>query len=405
MKHIFTMGIFIAFSVTVTAQLDSDIVTTGPAYQNQVWYSMEHGEVGSAPLNNWDIAFEVSGFTASIRTNNQKGLEVYQTPYAVADWEVVDTTGMTSSWSKLYNSNTRWSEGALNRFPTNDFDLGWGMYNPITHAVVGDSIQVIKLANGEFKKFRMESLAGGVYTFTFSNLDGSGTITASIDKTDYSGKNFAYYSIENQEALDREPNSADWDITFCKYIAEVQGQPYGVSGVLHNYGVSVNQVEGVAIDEAEPWTGDFQEEINTIGYDWKSFDFMSGEFLITEDLSYFIWTATGDIYQLVFTGFGGSANGDYEFGFESYSALNTETEWKESLSIFPNPVSNGELNIQGIPANARITVFDITGAVVRNVQTNEAERTTLITADLNPGTYLLSVQGETTVRTLKFVIQ
>jgi len=405
MKFISTIGIFLVLSVTATAQLVSDIVSTGPAYQDQVWYSMENGEVASAPLNNWDIAFEISGFTASIRANNQKGLEVYQAPYAVGDWEVVDTTGMTASWNRLYNSHTSWSEGALNRYSTSDFDLGWGMYNPITHAVVGDSIQVIKLANGEFKKFRMESLAGGVYTFTFSNLDGSSTTTASIDKSDYSGKNFAYYSIENQEELDREPLTADWDITFCKYISEVQGQPYGVSGVLHNYGVKVNQVEGVEVEEAEPWSGDFQEEINTVGYDWKSFDFMSGEFMITEDLSYFIWTNSGNIYQLVFTGFGGSANGEYEFGFESFSALNTETEWEESLNIFPNPVTNGELNIQGIPSNARLTVFDITGAVVRNIQTNEAERTSINTTGLNPGTYLLSVQGENTARTLKFVIQ
>ncbi|MBK8339261.1 MAG: hypothetical protein IPK99_04325 [Flavobacteriales bacterium] len=60
-------------------------VTTGPANSEQTWYSLADGVVGSAALAEWDLAFEIQGFTASILTNGAKGIVLYKAPYAIGD--------------------------------------------------------------------------------------------------------------------------------------------------------------------------------------------------------------------------------------------------------------------------------------------------------------------------------
>src|SRR5690606_11261112 len=62
-------------------------VSTAAANSEQVWYSLLNGEVDSAPLAEWDLAFEMVGFSSSIRVNTAKGLVVYETPTAIAQWD------------------------------------------------------------------------------------------------------------------------------------------------------------------------------------------------------------------------------------------------------------------------------------------------------------------------------
>ncbi|MCB0794165.1 MAG: hypothetical protein KDB88_05465, partial [Flavobacteriales bacterium] len=61
-------------------------VSTAAGNAEQVWYSFQNGEVATAALADWDLAFEIAGFTASIRVNTQKGMRVFKAPYAVQDW-------------------------------------------------------------------------------------------------------------------------------------------------------------------------------------------------------------------------------------------------------------------------------------------------------------------------------
>ena len=102
-------------------------VSIGPGYTQQVWYSLQNGVVSSAPVNDWDLAFEIQGFRASVLVNTQKpGVEVVKSPFSIAQWSSVDTAGL-STWPRAHNADTSWSCGALNQGPYSDqFDLGWG---------------------------------------------------------------------------------------------------------------------------------------------------------------------------------------------------------------------------------------------------------------------------------------
>ena len=52
----------------------------------------------------------------------------------------------------------------------------------------------------------------------------------------------------------------------------------------------------------------FQSKINVIGADWKNFDQANNRWSLVDSTAYFIKTANGKIYKIIFTGFGGSAN-------------------------------------------------------------------------------------------------
>ena len=141
------------------------------------------------------------------------------------------------SWQPIHNSDTNWFIGAFDKNSTSMFDMGWGVYNMVTHFVTGDSLYAIKTVNGNWKKLWIEKLANGEYSFKYADLDGSSEVNAVVDQSSFSGKNFAYYSLDQNTSLDREPLTQDWDITFSKYITPVQGMAYGVTGVLMNDGI------------------------------------------------------------------------------------------------------------------------------------------------------------------------
>src|SRR3989304_935541 len=186
------------------AEMVKDSVLLGAGYTDQSYYSLNNGEISNTDNTNWDIAFDASDRGYTIRTNGSIGTGLYLYPNGDSSgWATLDTTGL-SAWTVLYNSDTSWGTGAFNRYE-NGNDLGWGNYNTVTHNVDGDSLYVIKLSSGEWKKIWIKKLAGGVYTFRYSNLDGSDEVNASLDKSGYSGRNFAYYSLQADSEIDREP--------------------------------------------------------------------------------------------------------------------------------------------------------------------------------------------------------
>ncbi|MDP5172508.1 MAG: hypothetical protein NWR72_19865 [Bacteroidia bacterium] len=65
------------FSILAMAQQS---VSVQPGYANETYYSLVGGEAGSASLASWDLAFQIEGFAASIRSNHAMGILVYKVP-------------------------------------------------------------------------------------------------------------------------------------------------------------------------------------------------------------------------------------------------------------------------------------------------------------------------------------
>lgn len=349
-------------------QAVNDSIEMLPGYTNESYYQMSSGEVANVDNTSWDICFDLSGFGATIRTNEHTGTELFVYPNGnITDWASVDTTGI-SEWNSLHNGVEKWYQGALNATanPGNPFDLGWGIYNMTTHHITGDSIFIIHLANGDYKKLIIDNLASGVYNFTYANIDGTNEVMASLTKADYTDKNFAYYSLVNDAALDREPTNTDWDIVFTKYIEEVApGAHYGVTGVLSNNGVHVREAASTPVGSAIYSNFTVDSVINVIGYDWKTFNMGTFSYDIEPDLSYFVQDQSHDIWHLIFTRFDGSATGKVVFSKELVaSTAGLEVPEIESFGVYPNPAKEEVNIIYNTQETSIVEIISMNGTIV-----------------------------------------
>lgn len=416
MKTIFTSVGLLLSSLSLLAQSEADSVITGSGYANQVWYSMENGEVASSPKNNWHLAFETSPLSSSIHINSAIGIELWVHPTAdTADWQTVDTIGL-STWNKLYNSDTTWSLGAFNASatPGNPFDLGWGTYSMITHHVVGDRIFILKISESDYWKVMIERLASGTYHFRYAKLDNSNLNSASIVKSTYNTKNLIYFDVNKNQVVDREPESNIWDITFTQYIAYIPSA-YLVTGVLSNKYPQTAKAYPVAdpLNYSDWNNHSFSNRINTIGWDWKRFAQM--QWNIQDSLVYFVSDQQDQIWSLVFTNFGGSSNGGYYFTKNKIgqNTLETmETKRNEEFSVFPNPLQNGgftiRINETKTNIELEIKLFDIAGRMWKQQVENSVsagQEIFISTQSLPKGVYVLVLQSTEGTQTQKLIIQ
>lgn len=403
MKKIILTSIAVLALLGSKAQIIIDTVSIGAGYANQKWYSLQNDEQGSAPKNNWDIAFDVAGgYGTSIHINSITGTMLWTYPSAdTSAWATVDTTGI-STWTPKYNSETSWAMGAFDQgmVTSNPNDVGWGVYNSVTHIITGDSLFVIKLSNGSYKKLWIINVAGGGYNFKYADLDGNNLQTKFLLKSTYSGKNFAYYSLQTNMELNREPvASANWDLLFTQYTAFIP-TPYTVSGVLANKGVDVAQADDVTNPSTyNNWSAHtFGTDINIIGYDWKAY---TSSWKLTTDTVYFVKSKQGDIWKLIFTGFGGASTGNYIFSKEKVSAVGIKENEHLTLAttaLYPNPSNQAQVtllyNFEKEFNSAVLSVMDLSGRVIYTEALNNTigmHTQPISTSQLSAGVYVVSV--------------
>ncbi len=394
MKKTIISFLFLSFLVTTNAQT-IDSVSTGASNANTVFYSFKNGIIKTQPNSDWDLAFEISGFSASILANHAKGLVVYQSPFSFANWATFDTSNY-STWKKMYNSPQLWSVGAFNLHTNTDpYDLGWGTYDPASHIVSGDSIFLVKLANGTLKKLTILNLSTGIYSIRYSNLDGSNESTKSIDKANYKNKNFGYFAFDTETSLDREPLTADWDIAFTKYT-EFIPTAYNVAGVWTNKGNKTAEARNVSVTTTNYSPFRFSDSNSIIGYDWKKYNASLNKYDITSNLVYFVTTKEAT-WKLVFTGYKGGANGTFYFSKEAMSASLQSTKLT-SCSIYPNP-SQSSLSIK-LPSNNQLIKYSIQSISGQTLA--EGKDSTLNISGLTAGIYYLTLNTTKGIQTLKF---
>lgn len=374
-------------------------ISMGAGYANDLYYSLPGGLIKSEPAQNWHLAFTVRPIDASIMINESAGVKAFLASNNANDWNTLDTTGMHAQ--ELHNSSADWSLGAFANLGVNHPDYGWGEYNQITHNVNGTRIFVIQLADGSYRKFFVEEMGASNQTFTFrlADLDGSNEITRSAIKTDYAGKNFFYYNIVDDQFIDREPLSSTWDLIARRYDIEIPAGPmvfhYIVSGIQTNLGVKTAEVRGAVVSPSDSVNYVLSDDdISTIGSDWKSFDNATFTWSIADSLSYFVSSRSGGIYHLTFTGFGGSGNGQIDFTQSPAQSIGAEEQEKALWLPYPNPaLDHVRVPLNGMQGAVVLRLTDIQGRLLKEVQTlaEGAEFLRLDLATLPAGTYHLEL--------------
>lgn len=368
MKQFLTGAFALAATLPLTAQT-AHTITQGEGYANDVFFSLENGIVAEEPSANWDIAFEVTGpFSAGVRVNDGNGLELAVFPGGdIASWADVDTLGF-SEWARLNNGLDLWENGAFNVSPTGDpSDFSWGTYTgPPLHQVVGDSIFIVSSPEGSALKLRIDNLDNGTWNFTHAAIDGSDETSVAIDMADYAGKNFVYYSFA-EGVVDREPAAADWDFVFTRYVGPTIYGLFPTTGVLLNRDRAAAVAEAIPVEEATFVPADLQfENISAIGNDWK--ELVDFQWQVAPDLSYFVQTADGGVYQIWFSSFEGSATGVTVMNAQPVSGASVESI-TSSFAAFPNPIAQGTLRLNG--AEGMWEVRDITGRCMATFQARQ----------------------------------
>lgn len=398
----------------------------GAATAKDVWYSMSKGKVGEASASNWDISFGTNDRTSEIYSNDAKGIELY---YVGEDFNETYSPNDQTNWVRYINSETTWS-GSFNQKidKTNPFDFGWGVYNIATHNVLGNSVYIIKLANGSYKKVFIDILDGKAkkYTFLTADLDGSNEQSIDVEYANATSKNM-YYSFETNEVFERDPlNTETWDLLFGRYTTLIQGLYYPVTGVKTSPNVLSLRVE--MENEIDPnvklTAPDFtslEENITNIGYDWKTF--ANGAYSYAKNRIHFVQryklengnnVPDGDIYQIYFSKYTGGAVGEMEFNVLNLSTSSVENGEGNTINLYPSEInSGGSINLVFSNTNNNnydINLIDVMGNQIyssnfeANSGLNNFQINSNVTNNLAKGIYFINVKSNNKITTLKFVI-
>lgn len=404
---------------TVFAQstIPNDSVNTGTDNAQMVFYQLSTGTKTSSSNTDWHLAITVRptqfpnaplGGT-SIRINEANGVHAYYVPNADAtQYSTVDTTGW-NAWTRLHDSDSILDEGALNsNRGTGIFDFGWGVYNSVSHDVVGDSMYLIELPNGELKKFIVVDLdRDTAFNIKYSNIDNSDLQNIHISKAQYLNKTFVYLNLLTNQVEDKEPVKTAWDLLFIKYAARdvTQGSITPMVGAWANNGVMVGKATGYDAFYSN-YFGNYSSMLNSIGWNWNSYDAQNDQYNVDDSLAYFIRDINGMEYKMNFTSYAGPSTGVISFYKQDNMATGISSlEESINVSAYPNPAID-VLNIVATETgnNTTATIADLSGKTIETLRLNEGINT-YATSQLPNGIYLLNVANANSSLTRKLVIQ
>lgn len=416
MKRILLLLCFALISLGLMAQEQKEVIT-GAGYANDVYYSLENGTVDTVARDNWDIGFYTFYYSAGIIANNGSDVELYTYSEGdIDDWATLDTTGM--DWVPMYNSLESFEDGAFNAHEQGHPDYGWGIFTMGgDYPIDGDSLFVIKTTSGIYKKLAIiQKLAvANTWEFKYANLDGTDEQSVFLDASDYEDKLFIYYSLDNNEPLDREPLKTDWDLLFTKYYDYTI--PYSVTGVLINPDhVLAQEVRESGMDQSTHNSYEetaFTSNISEIGSDWKDFNMDSMKYILVDTVVYYLKTFGGardsSYYKIYFTDFSGGSfggQGVYNFMQERITFVSAEeNELPVLLQVYPNPARENIQVVFDLYGRTNIDIIDMTGRVVYTTAYDASGFTNLSMdlSRLNPGVFFIRVSMEDKSNVLRFI--
>ena len=264
-------------------------VELGTTYGLQIYYDMASNSiVKSNQKTAWDLSFECAAGAWHVLLNSSLAS-------AVADMGAVEFSSITNTEDVVWDWDLQ--TGLLDSSAIGD-------YRTLNHVYLIDRGYNELGEQLGFKKIMLEFNEDESYFMRSANLDGTEDETIIVLKDP--NINFQAYSFNNNTTVDIEPNKADWDLLFSQYTHVFQNPtlPYLVTGVLLNrFNTSC------VLEEAIPFDGivyesidsfNFSTDLNTIGYNWKSYSFDVSQFTIVENMSYVLKTNNSAYFKLRF---------------------------------------------------------------------------------------------------------
>ena len=277
-----------------------DDIAMGSDYDSQIFYDLgTASEVASSSRTDWDLGFESSSNGDRIILNSSRRMRAFNT----GDTDFVTAYQVDGSEEWVWDHPT----GSLNLTAIGDWRNSDGSSKNEVYLI---DLGLDNLGqNLGYRKMQIVGLQNDTYQIRYANLDGSNEITASITKN--TALNFSAYSMIFEAPMTFEPNRNDWDILFTNYTESLwdgtDTVSYQVTGAITNRpnGVEVAEVTEIPFDSLTlemTVNLQFSSSQNTIGYDWKYFNFDAQTYDVLDDLTYVIRDTEGTLYKLRFVG-------------------------------------------------------------------------------------------------------
>lgn len=418
-----------------------DTVSMGQGYANAAYYNLRTGAKSQSAISTWHMSHTTVSRDNCVRLNHLNGVDVYAYPKGDnKNFSKMDTAGWVS-WKHLYNDIHTHELGALNQSinSKDPWDFSWGVYNPTTKEVVGDSLYLLvigsKTGSTILKFMPIKQLVNGDFVFRFATLDGTIDKTDTLLQSSFTGKSYKYYNFF-KGAVQPEPIRENWDLLFTRYMAPTTppgGGPmvmYPTMGVeskrgervskITNYTwdvIAANPAQSIAGIKMTGTSGELSKDLTKIGGDWKAYDGAAMTWKISTEWNYIVETirtqgTTKDtaFWMLAFTGFSGSSKGESQLKRMELktSAAGVSHAKQFSAKLFPNPSSDNILiMVNGISEKAIVQIIGMDGRLIHSNSNCEFSQgaVQLSVQDLTSGSYFLTIQTNSDKLSLPFIKQ
>lgn len=288
----------------------------GKDYEKEMYFEISSNSFQEKQSADWDIRFESGSDEHGVFLNNgnliiAKKIEVY---------DLKETRSKDTFYFKEFKELVDAPNGKADKAAMAD----WKSYTSLGPDP-SPGIYVIELSYlsgiDKYKRVQILSVNDSAYRVIFSNLEDKDgkpvtvgdTVVIPKDKS----RNYTYYSFKNGGHIvaNAEPDKNTWDLVFTRYKHIFYGIlpgnepfPYRVTGVLSSPNNVIiardsmdnfNQINASSIAQFT-----FSDDLNVIGYDWKSHAFgAAGNYTVNSKITYIIMDTKGDYYKLRFLDF------------------------------------------------------------------------------------------------------
>jgi hypothetical protein len=261
-------------------------------YRYQVFYDLSSNTISSTNLKtDWDLGFESSAEGYHIQLNSS----TYSSLSFLDNINFNDTLTIDNlSWF-WDNPN-----GSLDSTAFGDFRLLERVY------IIDRGYNISGNKRG-YKKMIIDAVTANYYLISYANLDNTDSFTFQLDKDP--NVNFTSFSFNENEVVNFEPNKLDWDLLFTQYTHlynDTTTPSYLVTGVLNNNNITVAidttyAFEEINYDYISSFV--FDDNQNSIGFNWKEYDLTSGVYTVFTNINYIIRDNELRYYKLHFLDF------------------------------------------------------------------------------------------------------
>ena len=273
-------------------QILSQQIDLNQDYRYQVFYDLSSNTITSINLKtDWDLCFESGNQGYHIKLNSS----TFSSLSFLDNIDFQDTLTIDNlSWT--------WDN------PNGSLDsTAFGDYRSLKRVYIVDrGYNLIGNKRG-YKKIIIDSVTATYYLMRYANLDNTDSFTFQLNKDP--NVNFTSFSFKDNEVVNFEPNKLNWDLLFSQYTHlynDTTTPSYLVTGVLNNNNVSIavdTSYEFEEINYDYMSTFIFDNNQNSIGFNWKEYDLTAGEYTVFTNVNYIIRDNESRYYKLHFLDF------------------------------------------------------------------------------------------------------